>query len=129
LNAALQAFCRDFARLTQLNINYSSQPAADLPEAVEIGLYRFLQEALTNVARHTQAEMVQVQLQYDRRTISLTVADDGLGFDVSAAMSNSQHTGGIGLAGMKERIESVGGHLTITSEPGKGTLLVAWIPL
>jgi signal transduction histidine kinase/PAS domain-containing protein len=129
LNAALQAFCRDFARLTQLNINYSSQPAADLPEAVEIGLYRFLQEALTNVARHTQAEMVQVQLQYDRRTISLTVADDGLGFDVSATMSNIQHTGGIGLAGMKERVESVGGHLTITSEPGKGTLLVAWIPL
>jgi PAS domain S-box-containing protein len=129
LNTALQAFCRDFARRTQLDISYSGQDSLELPEAVAIGLYRFLQEALTNVARHAEAKAVKVQLQYDTKTTSLTVTDDGQGFNALNVLANMDQTGGIGLAGMKERIESVGGQLTITSEGGKGTTLIAWIPL
>ena len=129
LNTALQAFCRDFARRAQMNITYTGRAYLDLPEAVEIGLYRFLQEALTNVARHAQAQTAQVQLQYDTTTISLTVVDDGQGFDMPTVLGNMHQKEGIGLAGMKERIESVGGQLTINSETGRGTTLIAWIPL
>jgi signal transduction histidine kinase len=129
LNTALQAFCRDFARRAQISITYTGKAYLDLPEAVEIGLYRFLQEALTNVARHAQAQTTQVQLQYDTTTISLTVVDDGQGFDMLTVLGNLQQKEGIGLAGMKERIESVGGQLTINSEIGRGTTLIAWIPL
>ncbi len=129
LNTTLQAFCRDFARRAQISITYTGRAYLDLPEAVEIGLYRFLQEALTNVARHAQAQTTQVQLQYDTTTISLTVVDDGQGFDMLSVLGNIQQKEGIGLAGMKERIESVGGQLTINSEIGRGTILIAWIPL
>jgi two-component system NarL family sensor kinase len=129
LNTALQAFARAFAQRTQINVAYNGLAISNLPEAVEIGLYRFLQEALTNVVRHAQAKSMQVQLQSDANTISLTVVDDGQGFDVPHVLSNLQYKEGVGLAGMKERIESVGGQLTITSEIGKGTTLIAWIPL
>jgi signal transduction histidine kinase len=72
---------------------------------------------------------VHVQLQYDTNTISLSVIDDGQGFNVSTVLSNTHQRDGIGLADMKERIESVGGQLTINSELDKGTTLIAWIPL
>lgn len=130
LDTALRAFCRDFARRTQLTITYTGQSSvADLPESVEIGLYRFLQEALTNVARHAQAQRVEVQLHYDTNTISLTVTDDGRGFNVPVILGNTAYRDGVGLVGMKERIESVGGQLTITSELSKGSSLIAWVPL
>ncbi|MCB0257462.1 MAG: ATP-binding protein, partial [Anaerolineae bacterium] len=129
LDAALRAFCRSFAARTQLTISYVGQQLGDLPEAVEIGLFRFLQEALTNVARHAEAKSVTVQLLGEQKYVNLSVTDDGLGFDVSTRLGHLQEEDSIGLVGMKERIESVGGHLTILSEPGNGVTLVAWIPL
>lgn len=129
LNTTLQGFCRDFAGRTHLQINYSGTEAAPLPDAVEICLYRFLQEALTNAARHAEAEHVEVVLHRDDNTISLSVSDNGRGFDVEAALDVSATDHGIGLSGMERRVESVGGQLVIESEPGAGTRLVAWIPL
>jgi signal transduction histidine kinase len=129
LNTTLRSFCRDFAKRTHLQIEYRGTEASPLPDAVEICLYRLLQEALTNVARHAAAERVTVTLRRDDATVSLSVKDDGRGFDVAAVMEAAQGEHGIGLSGMTERVESVGGQLVIESEPGAGTRLVAWIPL
>jgi signal transduction histidine kinase len=99
-----------------------------LPEAVNMCLYRFLQEALTNVAKHACADQVCVTLCYDAETVSLSVEDDGRGFDKQARLSASGWPMGIGLLGMQERLESLGGRLEIESQPGRGTRLVAHLP-
>jgi signal transduction histidine kinase len=124
LNYTLEGLCRDFAERTQLSVDYVGAEMPMLPEAVNICLYRFLQEALTNVAKHAQASQVRVGLRYDSETVSLSVADDGKGFEEQNGMS-----AGIGLLGMRERLEVLGGKLEIESGAGQGTRLTAHIPL
>jgi signal transduction histidine kinase len=124
LNYTLEGLCCDFAERTQLSVDYVGAKLPVLPEAVNICLYRFLQEALTNVAKHAQARQVRVGLCCDAETVSLSVADDGKGFD-----EQSETSAGIGLLGMQERIELLGGKLEIESWPGRGTHLMAHIPL
>ncbi|MCX6028317.1 MAG: PAS domain S-box protein [Chloroflexi bacterium] len=127
LGPALDDLCRGFARRTGLRVAYAGAELPALPDAVNISLYRFLQEALTNVARHASARQVDVTLQSDAETVSLTVADDGKGFERAAATSPSQPAG-LGLLGMRERIELVGGRLQVESTPGRGARLTAHIP-
>jgi PAS domain S-box-containing protein len=124
LNYTLEGLCRDFAMRTQLSIDYAGAELPALSEAANICLYRFLQEALTNVAKHAYANQVWVALRYDAEMVSLAVEDDGQGFDKQAGTS-----AGIGLLGMQERIELLGGRLEIESWPGQGTRLTAHIPL
>jgi signal transduction histidine kinase len=126
LNPALEEACRDFGQRTKLTIGYSGAVVPALPDEINISLYRFLQEALTNVARHAKATRVEVALDCDAETVSLSVEDDGRGFDPQAS---PEAPGGIGLLGMRERVESLGGRLDLRSEPGRGTLLVTNIPL
>ena len=99
-----------------------------LPEAVNTCLYRFLQEALTNVAKHACANQVRVALRCDAGTVSLSVEDDGRGFDAQARLSVSGWPMGIGLLGMQERLELLDGRLEIASRPDHGTRLVAYLP-
>jgi signal transduction histidine kinase len=129
LDMTLEDACRDFARLTGLAIDYRGTGELALAEEVSICLYRFLQEALTNVARHAGADCVQVALDRDAETVSLAVEDDGQGFEPHAAPSALGPSPGIGLLGMQERLESLGGRLEIDSQPGRGTRLVAHVPL
>ena len=124
LSYTLEGLCRDFAERTQLSIDYAGAELPVLPEAANICLYRFLQEALTNVAKHAHANQVRAMLYCDAEMVSLAVEDDGQGFEVQARMS-----AGIGLLGMQERIELLGGRLEIESRPGQGTRLTAHIPL
>jgi PAS domain S-box-containing protein len=124
LNYTLEGLCHDFAERIQLPAHYVGTELPALPEAVKICLYRFLQEALTNVAKHAQANQVTIALHCDAETVSLSVADDGKGFDEQCGMS-----AGIGLLGMRERLEVLGGKLDIESGSGQGTRLVARIPL
>ena len=128
LGPTLECFCRDFGQRTQLSIDYLGPELPTLPEAASICLYRFLQEALTNVAKHARAHQVHVALHRDAETVSLSVEDDGRGFDKQARLSVSGWPMGIGLLGMQERLESLGGWLTIDSQPGQGTRLVAFLP-
>ena len=128
VNAALEGFCRDFSRRTRLSIKYAGTELARLPESVGIHLYRVLQEGLTNVTKHAQAHQIRVTLTRDGDTITLSVEDDGVGFDAStqqAALSPK----GIGLIGMRERLDLLKGRLDIWSQPGHGTRLVAQVPL
>jgi PAS domain S-box-containing protein len=128
LNPTLEDLCRDFARRTHLSVNYVGAEVSGLPDAAAICFYRVLQESLTNVARHAHADQVQVALRCDADRVSLSVEDNGRGFDTGGVISNSNQDAGIGLLGMRERLELLGGRLEINSRPGRGTRLVAHIP-
>lgn len=128
LNIALEALCRDFGERARLVITYRGQDGVELPGEVNISFYRFLQEALTNVAKHAQADRVEVLLQNESSITRLIVADNGSGFDVGASKTLANNRGGLGLLGMRERFEQLGGELEIESQIGRGTRLVASYP-
>jgi signal transduction histidine kinase len=87
-------------------------------------VYRVVQEELTNVARHARATMVTIELKVERSTIQLFIGDDGIGFDPGALPASAS----VGIIGMQERINLLGGAMQIQSEPGAGTRLFAKIP-
>ena len=95
---------------------------------IETALYRVLQEALTNIARHAQATHVHLRLHATPSEVVAYVEDDGVGFDVASIMDHEHQYGGAGLLGMRERITLLGGALTFVSEPGAGTQLYIAIP-
>jgi signal transduction histidine kinase len=129
LSPALQGFCRHFSGRTQIPITYQGTDLPALPDAIHICFYRFLQEALTNVAKHACAKQVHVVLCSDAREMRLSVQDDGRGFDRKTRLSTRGWPTGIGLLGMQERLESLGGQFEVESHLGQGTRLVARIPL
>ncbi len=130
LSPALEGFCDDFAERTHLSIEFQHQESLpDVPDVIGITLYRFLQEALTNVARHADATKIDVQLRMDETAVTLSVTDNGQGFELSPSHLSTTHSSGIGLAGMQERLQLLGGQFRITSNPGQGTSLTATIPL
>jgi signal transduction histidine kinase len=89
-----------------------------LPDGVAIGLYRICQEALSNALRHAEASCAVVTLSRDGNEVTLTVADDGRGFDPAATQGQA---GRFGLLGMAERAEALGGRLVVESASGEGT--------
>ena len=98
------------------------------PANIETTLYRVVQEAITNVARHSSAKNVKVELSRDANSnLRCTIRDDGVGFDVASVLSRKGQ-GGLGLIGIRERLNAVGGTLQIRSRPGHGTELIADIP-
>lgn len=99
-----------------------------LSENVETILFRIIQEALTNVARHARAKNAWVNLQCDNQTAILEVKDDGRGFDPQPIL-NGKSDKGVGLMGIQERVNLVAGNLLIQSEVGGGTTLTVQIPL
>jgi len=96
-----------------------------LDPLVETVCFRVAQEALTNVARHAQIDHARQSLCFQTNQVVLRVQDDGVGF----RNQNSAGRRGWGLAGMRERVESVGGELHLHSAPGKGTLVEVSIPI
>jgi len=96
-----------------------------LPSAVETTLFRIVQEALTNVSRHAEARRVEVCLTCVKAYARLEVADDGRGFDAAAPTGGSH----MGLWSMQKRVEQFGGSFEVDSAPGRGTRVVARIPL
>lgn len=126
LDATLRSYCAEFAKRTQLSVDYQGEELPDLPAEHSVTLYRLVQEALTNVAKHAQARQVSVQLSHDQQHVRLRIADDGVGFQrpLGAARTST----GIGLLGMRERLEMLGGALEIASAPGQGTQLCATVP-
>ena len=95
-----------------------------LPPPVETALYRIVQEALTNVIKHSRASRVSVLVTRKRDSVAAVVEDDGVGFSPDEARD-----GGLGLVGMRERITLLDGRLTVESEPERGTTLVAEVPV
>jgi len=99
-----------------------------LPPEVEIAVFRMTQEAITNIASHSRAESVYINLEFKDRSIAVQIEDDGIGFNLLEVLSSAHEKESMGLLGMKERAELLGGTLTIDTQPGKGTRVVIEIP-
>lgn len=128
LNYTLQGLCGDFGEHTGLAIHYHGQDLSGIPDPASIALYRCLQEALTNVAKHAGARQVIVRVQSDAEAVGLSVEDDGRGFEGDPLAGGQGHSTGIGILGMRERIEALSGTLEIESAPGRGTHIRVEIP-
>ncbi len=100
-----------------------------LAPEVETALYRIVQEALTNVARHACAAKVSIHLQQNGQTIQAVIKDDGQGFNVDDILNRKRSDHGAGLVGIRERVMLLGGEFDIQSQPGQGTCLSIAIPL
>jgi signal transduction histidine kinase len=96
----------------------------DLPPQIVFTLYRITQEALTNIKKHSQANMGEISLQYQHDQIVLRISDNGIGIDPGAIPEESRY----GLVGLNERVRMLGGKVEIDSQPGKGFSLLTSIP-
>jgi signal transduction histidine kinase len=125
LVAALRQHVENMKSRNGLIVQFEAVGIADrLPPEVEITLYRIVQEALSNVLRHAQAARADVLLEQRDEKVVLIVEDDGIGFDPLAAFQS----GRLGLFGMRERVEMLGGSLDVESNAGKGTTIFAELP-
>ncbi len=123
LVAALQARLEAVEARSGVKTELKVQGEPRLPLAIETELYRIAQEALTNVVKHAGAEEVGIEVQAIEDLFSLKIWDNGNGFDVNAL----EHSGGLGLRGIKERGQQIGGVVSLDSIPGKGTTLTVEI--
>jgi signal transduction histidine kinase len=125
---ALRALAEDFAGRAGVAVNLTAAPlpAPPAPE-VEVAVYRVLQEALTNVARHAGATRVDARLAPDGHELLLAIQDDGRGFRLAPGANAG--AGHAGLTGMRERVVGAGGRLQVESAPGRGVRLEARLPL
>lgn len=127
LVAAMRRQVSDFARAfaVVVDLRVGGGVPRRLAPLVQSTMYRILQEALTNVARHARARAVGVALQQESTVLELVIRDDGVGFDPAVALSE---TSGLGLHGMQERVALLGGSVQIESRRGHGTMIRARIP-
>ena len=127
---ALHSYMKDFAKRTGLSIRFTSFTRGrteQLDSAKRAVLYRVAQEALINVAKHAQASLVKVSIRKLRDAIRMQIKDNGRSFQVQGVLPTGKKKG-LGLLGMRERVEMVGGRFTVESSPGKGTTIRAEIP-
>ncbi len=125
LGPALQWQVREFSSRSSIpvSLEIDGDPGG-IPESVSTCIYRVTQEALTNCARHAQAQNVRITVHGSTDRIFLTVTDDGVGFDFSDSVG-----AGLGLIGMEERVKKLGGTLSISSRAQRGTVLEVQLPL
>jgi signal transduction histidine kinase len=100
-----------------------------IPVEMETALFRVVQEALTNVARHARAESVLIQLSVSAATLEIEIEDDGEGFEPQAVATAEPSGRGLGLMGIRERVELLGGSVRIDSSPRQGTRVLVRVPL
>jgi PAS domain S-box-containing protein len=127
--ATIRWFCREFQNVyagirieTTIGVEEN-----DVSQHLKTTIYRIMQEALNNVAKHSQANFVQLQLQKTEGHLNLSIQDNGRGFNLDRAMALRTSSRGIGLASMRERAELSGAAFSIDTVPGKGTTIkIAW---
>jgi two-component system sensor histidine kinase UhpB len=125
---ALESYAETYASRLGLPVHFEAEGFDQrLSAQIELALYRVVQEAMTNVARHASAREVWVVLRHAGDEVSASVRDDGAGFEPEEVMKSKE--AGLGLFGMRERMSLVGGDLTIQSAPGSGTSVLARVRL
>lgn len=124
LLSALLSLIKQYSVQTQVNVQFkhSGLEGRRFPAEIETAAYRIVQEALTNIARHSGAGAATVQAFADRHSLTIQIEDEGKGFDIESTLSADNTSG---LAGMRERAALLGGHFTIESRRGAGTRLIA----
>jgi len=126
---ALHSFVKAFSKRTRVQVRLTIFAGVEkLDNTRRTTLYRVAQEALTNIARHAHASVVDVSIDKLPNGIGMKIKDDGKSFQVDRILQAKKNKR-LGLLGMRERIEMVGGNFTVESAPGKGTTIRARIPV
>jgi PAS domain S-box-containing protein len=126
----LQWYLNRYSQRTGIEVSMDFRGLENrLPNEVETTLYRVIQEALTNIARHAQAGTVRLSLERSAAAVIASIQDDGQGFDIEEAQSSVASPGGVGLLGIKDRVSTLGGRVEFHSKPGQGTRIDTVIPL
>ena len=120
---AVEWYAREMSRRGEIEVEvHEENVSEELPDPVKLCVYRMVQEALNNAARHAAAKNARVELKQTSDAIRVKITDDGSGFD-------PRRTRGMGLLGMEERVKRLGGTIQIDSQPGAGTTVHAELPL
>jgi signal transduction histidine kinase len=128
LPSAIEWYAKGFERRHGVRVELEQQGMDErLTADTEAAVYRVLQEALTNIARHAQARLCRITLHRSGDTLTVAIQDDGIGFDTAAARSNGARRG-LGLIGIRERVAHLGGRFRLESTPGAGTRLSLEVP-
>lgn len=123
LTTTLKEYIFEWENRNDITANLNVQNERPLPLDVEQAIYRFVQEALANVSRHSRAARVEISLVYGTDSLQVTIADNGVGFDINKKAK------GMGFRSMRERIGSIRGTVQIQSAPDHGTRLIAQLPI
>jgi PAS domain S-box-containing protein len=127
---ALQWYLNRYSQRTGIEVATDFEDLESrLPDEVETTLYRVIQEALTNIARHAQAGKVLISLDRSAAAVTASIQDNGRGFDVDGAQGPVASPGGMGLLGIKDRVSTLGGTVDIHSERGEGTRIQIELPI
>ena len=130
LVAALRWYANRQAERNGWTLSFSAEGMTGrMPVPIEIACFRIVQEALTNVVKHSKAKTINLALRRRDQDVTLVIQDDGVGFDVQSARQRAQVGESIGLLGMEERVRLAGGRLMISSVPGQGCRLELHFPL
>jgi len=100
-----------------------------LSQEAELLLFRVVQEALRNIAKHAQASKAEVKVEFGESKIMVTISDNGIDFQIPESLGTLPYAGKLGLAGMQERVQLLGGSLKLKSELGKGTTIFVEAPI
>lgn len=130
LAPALERYASEAAKVAKLKVNFFSEGMADerLPRTVETAVYRATQEALNNAVKHSKAKNIQVFIKQERSGLRVAVTDDGAGFNLEHALQKAASDHRLGLVGMRQRIEMLGGSVDIETRIGLGTTVSLHIP-
>jgi len=126
--AAIRFLAESVSKRTGIPIRVQTKIRGRLPGSLETALYRIVQEALTNATKHAKPRQIRIGVHEKKQMLCCSIQDDGVGFDLSAVQANRKR-GGLGLVGIQERLNAVGGILSIDSAPGCGTKLLIRVPM
>ncbi|MBI4319034.1 MAG: sensor histidine kinase [Chloroflexi bacterium] len=127
---ALRWYAKSHSEISGTKFNFRADGFKErLPAQMETVLFRVVQEAITNITRHSQASTATIRLAFDESDVRASIEDDGIGFDVERTLRSRDSERGLGLLGMEERIALLGGTLSIESTPGKGTRVTLRVPV
>ncbi len=129
LVAALNWYGSQFTQRTEIQVVVTGDEALKRPNpTIENALLRIFQEALTNIAKYSQATLVSIQIEQDDEWLRLTIKDNGIGFSVEKWQKPSQDGRGWGILSMRERAEGMNGRFVINSKPAAGTKIIVEVP-
>jgi PAS domain S-box-containing protein len=130
LEPALRMFANGFSERSGIAVNVRIKRGfGPLPPATDIALFRIVQEALTNIHRHSKSPVANILLESVRGKVRVTVEDRGVGMPLASVATGGNPPMGIGIAAMRERVKQLGGVFNIQSQPGRGTTVIVELPL
>jgi len=128
LLAAIKWLAEEIHHLSGIEVEVETDTVPPLPPETQLVLFRIVQEALNNIHRHSRASEASITLECQGNEVRVTISDNGKGFELPKQLSDFTRRGKLGLTGMAERAQLIGGELDVSSQEGKGTQLVVRVP-